>query len=65
MPPFLQTFFLITITFLTTSLRAEDWIHLFPPEGYGFQFEAKIADTTDNPSKPILDKIALTFEKAK
>ncbi len=33
------------------------------PEGYGFQFEVKITDPTDNPSKPILDKIELTFKK--
>lgn len=32
------------------------------PQGYGFQFEVKMTDTTDNPSKPILDKMALSFK---
>ncbi|GAA3651387.1 hypothetical protein [Flavivirga jejuensis] len=31
------------------------------PEGYGFQFEVKIKDTTENESKPILDKVEVTF----
>ena len=31
------------------------------PAGYGFQFEVKITDTTDNPSKPILDRVSLSF----
>jgi hypothetical protein len=31
------------------------------PEGYGFQFEVKMTDTTENKSKPILDKIVLSF----
>lgn len=31
------------------------------PAGYGFQFEIKVTDTTDNASKPVLDKITLTF----
>ena len=33
------------------------------PEGYGFQFEVKISDTTSNDSKPILDRVSLTFSK--
>lgn len=33
------------------------------PEAYGFQFEVSITDTTDNPSKPVLDKITVSFEK--
>ena len=32
------------------------------PEGYGFQFEVRIADTTENPSQPILDAIKLSFD---
>jgi hypothetical protein len=32
------------------------------PEGYGFQFEVKMIDTTENESKPILDKISVLFE---
>ncbi|VGO11774.1 hypothetical protein PDESU_00320 [Pontiella desulfatans] len=32
------------------------------PEGYGFQFEVKLTDTTENISKPILDKIVVSFE---
>ncbi len=32
------------------------------PAGYGFQFELRLTDTTDNPSKPILDQIELSFE---
>lgn len=32
------------------------------PEGYGFQVEVKLTDTTENDSKPILDKINMTFE---
>ncbi len=31
------------------------------PEGFGFQFEIKIKDTTENPSQPILDKIEIAF----
>ena len=31
------------------------------PEGYGFQFEVKLTDTTENKSKPILDKVTLSF----
>jgi hypothetical protein len=31
------------------------------PAGHGFQIELKITDTTENDSKPILDKLALTF----
>ena len=32
------------------------------PEGFGFQFEVKLNDTTKNESKPTLDKITLAFE---
>ena len=31
------------------------------PAGYGFQFELKIIDSTENESKPILDKVMLNF----
>ncbi|OUS72903.1 hypothetical protein B5G52_06905 [Pseudoalteromonas sp. A601] len=31
------------------------------PPGYGFQFELRITDTTDNPSKPIIDTVELIF----
>ena len=31
------------------------------PAGFGFQFEIKMTDTTENESKPILDQITLTF----
>ena len=31
------------------------------PAGYGFQFQIKIKDTTNNPSKPILDHVTLAF----
>ncbi|MEN8843684.1 MAG: hypothetical protein ACN4GF_11610 [Lentimonas sp.] len=31
------------------------------PQGYGFQFEVRMADTTKNESKPILDKVVLSF----
>lgn len=31
------------------------------PAGYGFQFEIKMTDTTENESKPILDQVSLTF----
>ena len=31
------------------------------PAGYGFQFEVKMKDTTDNESKPELDRVTLTF----
>jgi hypothetical protein len=30
-------------------------------EGFGFQFEVNITDTTTNDAKPILDKVALSF----
>ncbi|MGM0573907.1 MAG: hypothetical protein ACQESL_09170 [Bacteroidota bacterium] len=33
------------------------------PEGYGFQFEVKITDTTENESKPILDKVVVNFDE--
>jgi len=32
------------------------------PKGYGFQFEMKITDTTENASKPILDNVTLSFK---
>ncbi len=31
------------------------------PEGYGFQFEVKLTDTTENKSKPTLEKITIDF----
>ena len=31
------------------------------PQGYGFQFEVRLTDTTDNKSKPMLDKVTMTF----
>ncbi len=31
------------------------------PEGYNFQFEVKIKDSTENESKPILDKVVVLF----
>ncbi|MCM2374902.1 hypothetical protein [Aporhodopirellula aestuarii] len=33
------------------------------PEGYGFQFEVKISDSTENHSKPQLDKVSVEFSK--
>ena len=33
------------------------------PEGFGFQFEVKISDTTEDSSKLILDKVSLTFSE--
>jgi len=33
------------------------------PEGYGFQFELKTTDTTENESRPVLDKVVLSFVK--
>lgn len=32
------------------------------PEGYGFQFEFRTTNTTDNISKPIVDSVVLEFE---
>lgn len=32
------------------------------PEGYGFQFEVRLTDTTKNKSKPMLDKVTLAFD---
>ena len=32
------------------------------PKGYGFQFEIKATDTTENKSKPILDNVTLSFK---
>lgn len=32
------------------------------PEGYGFQFEVKLSDTTENKSKPILESVELSFQ---
>lgn len=31
------------------------------PDGYGFQFEVRMTDTTENQSKPVLDAITVTF----
>ena len=31
------------------------------PEGFGFAFEARLTDTTENKSRPILDKVILSF----
>ncbi|GAA4458803.1 hypothetical protein [Novipirellula rosea] len=33
------------------------------PAGFGFQFEVKLTDTTSNESKPMLDKIQVSFEQ--
>ncbi len=33
------------------------------PEGYSFQFEVKIIDSTKNESKPILDKVVINFDE--
>lgn len=32
------------------------------PKGYGFQFEVRMTDTTENKSKPILDKVVMEFK---
>lgn len=32
------------------------------PEGYGFQFEIRMSDTTENASKPILDEVIMSFK---
>jgi len=32
------------------------------PQGYGFQIELKLTDSTENKSKPILESLRLTFE---
>lgn len=32
------------------------------PAGYGFQFELRLKDTTENKSKPTIDKVTLSFE---
>jgi hypothetical protein len=32
------------------------------PKGYGFQFEIKLTDSTDNKSKPILERVELKFK---
>ena len=32
------------------------------PAGYGFQFEVRMTDTTENKSKPMLDKVTLKFD---
>jgi len=32
------------------------------PKGYGFQFEIKATDTTENESKPILDNVTVSFK---
>ncbi|MDQ8183588.1 hypothetical protein [Pelagicoccus sp. SDUM812005] len=32
------------------------------PAGYGFQFEIRLTDTTENKSKPILDRLELQFQ---
>ena len=33
------------------------------PDGFGFQFEIKLKDTTKNDSKPILERVRLSFGK--
>lgn len=32
------------------------------PAGYGFQFELRLTDTTENASKPIIDQVELSFD---
>jgi hypothetical protein len=32
------------------------------PAGYGFQFEFKMTDTTENKSRPIMDKVSIQFK---
>ena len=32
------------------------------PDGFGFQFEIRMTDTTENKSKPMLDKVTVKFE---
>ena len=32
------------------------------PEGYGFQVEMKITDSTDNKSKPMIESVQLSFQ---
>lgn len=32
------------------------------PEGYGFQIELKITDSTENKSKPMIESLELSFE---
>ncbi|MBK1829410.1 hypothetical protein JIN77_01620 [Verrucomicrobiaceae bacterium R5-34] len=32
------------------------------PDAYGFQYEIRLTDTTENESKPILDKVSISFE---
>jgi hypothetical protein len=32
------------------------------PEGYGFQVEMKLTDTTENKSKPMIESLGLTFQ---
>lgn len=32
------------------------------PEGYGFQIELKVADTTDNKSRPVIEGLKLSFQ---
>ena len=31
------------------------------PEGYGFRFEVKLKDTTENRSTPVLDRVTVSF----
>lgn len=45
---------------VTKTAAALDLFEL--PEGYGFQFEFKMTDTTANKSKPIMDKVTLEFQ---
>ena len=33
------------------------------PQGFGFQFEVRMNDTTENKSKPILDSVVLEFNE--
>jgi hypothetical protein len=33
------------------------------PAGYGFQFELRLTDTTANESKPIIDRVTLSFDR--
>ena len=33
------------------------------PEGFGFQYEVRLSDKTENDSKPILDKVVLSFKE--
>lgn len=49
----------------TVAANAKRFVHEGSPTGrlFAFQYEIRLTDTTENVSKPILDRVGLRFDK--